>query len=218
MNGTRRAAPPTTSGSSAPRGWQPGSRVHADTSWTPRLFARWPRCSCSATRSSRHSSRRHPRPAAPPSPYRHNATPVSITRCQTSSTPLGSPLEPHPQHYHDDWQSVEKPREHRERRGGGLACGCGFASSCDKYICVSDSPDSRCLTPAILDSRREPGGGLPEPSEAVPRRRTRGAENQGKKSRKFNQGCTICSFCRSSHVWFRSDEIAGYRRQVAGLE
>lgn len=27
--------PPTTSGSSAARGWPPGSRVHADTSWTP---------------------------------------------------------------------------------------------------------------------------------------------------------------------------------------
>jgi len=32
---------------------------------------------------------------------RTNATPVFITRCEASSTPLGSRLEPHPQHFHD---------------------------------------------------------------------------------------------------------------------
>jgi len=55
--------------------------------------------------SSRHSSRRHPRPAAPQSPVSSaswtNATPVFITRCEASSTPLGSPFEPHPQRSHD---------------------------------------------------------------------------------------------------------------------
>ena len=35
MNPTRRAAPPTTSGSSAARGWPPRSHVPADTAWNP---------------------------------------------------------------------------------------------------------------------------------------------------------------------------------------
>ena len=30
-----------------------------------------------------------------------NATPLSITKCEASSTPLASPLEPHPQLFHD---------------------------------------------------------------------------------------------------------------------
>ena len=33
------------SGSSAARGWPPKCHVHADTAWTPQLYARWPLCS-----------------------------------------------------------------------------------------------------------------------------------------------------------------------------